>query len=52
MIVKKAILNATFGINIKNSKLNNSYQSDYICNPNEHGWMELQNKIFLIMLIT
>ena len=43
---KKGNLKCTFGINTKNSKLNNSYQSDYICNPNEHGWTGVTEQDF------
>lgn len=35
---KKGDLKCTFGIDRLNQNITNTYQSDYVCQPNQHGW--------------
>ena len=35
---KKGNLKCSLGFETKNKAIKNKYDSDYICNPNEHGW--------------
>lgn len=35
---KKGDLRCSLGFETRNNKVSKGYDSDYICNPNEHGW--------------